>query len=34
MAREWVKDVEVDVVMADTLDAEMLVFMRLGVTNE
>jgi predicted nucleotidyltransferase len=34
MAREWIKDVEVDVVMADALDAEMLEFMRLGVTNE
>ena len=34
MAREWIKDVEVDVVMADALDAEMLEFMRVGVTNE
>ena len=34
MAREWIKDVEVDVVMADALDDEMLEFMRLGVTNE
>jgi predicted nucleotidyltransferase len=31
MAREWIKDVEVDVVMADALDAEMLEFMRFGV---
>lgn len=34
MAREWIKDVEVDVVMADALDAEMLEFMRVGVKNE
>ncbi|OUM00753.1 nucleotidyltransferase domain-containing protein [Variovorax sp. JS1663] len=34
MAREWIKDVEVDVVMAEALDAEMLEFMRFGVHDE
>jgi predicted nucleotidyltransferase len=34
MARQWIKDVEVDVVMAEALDAEMLEFMRFGVHDE
>jgi predicted nucleotidyltransferase len=33
-ARDWIKEVEVDVVMADAVDAEMLEFMKVGVTNE
>ena len=34
MARAWIKDVEVDVVMADAVDAQVLEFMKVGVTNE
>jgi predicted nucleotidyltransferase len=31
IAREWIRDAEVDVVFADALDAEMLEFMKHGV---
>jgi predicted nucleotidyltransferase len=31
IARQWIKDVEVDVVMAEALDASMLEFMKSGV---
>lgn len=34
MAREWIKDVEVDVVMADALDPETLELMKVGAKNE